>query len=218
MRIHKEGYFIISAAFAVFAAVNLVLFLFFSPPLWVGIAVPVASVVKFAFLLYFFRLPDLRITPLDGTVISPADGRIVIVERVTGKEHLNEPCLQISVFMSPLNMHSNRYPVSGTVKEVIYHPGKYLVAWHPKSSELNERSTIVLETNSGTTVVVRQIAGFLARRIVTYARPQQKITQGDELGFIKFGSRVDIFLPVDFIPMVEVGQSVRANNTVLGSL
>jgi phosphatidylserine decarboxylase len=216
--IHREGYKIITAGIIALAALNFLLFRYADAGTGLHLAVLFLSVLKISFLLYFFRAPKRLLTPDPSMVVAPADGKIVVIEEATEKEFLKETRLQLSVFMSPFNMHSNRYPVSGTVKEVIYHPGKYLVAWHPKSSELNERSTIVIETPDGEDIVVRQIAGAVARRIVTYARPGMVVQQGEELGFIKFGSRVDVFLPLSFLPEVNLNQKVKANRTSFGKL
>jgi len=216
VKIHKEGKRLIAGAFLILVVINLLIFNFSGSGSWFLYTFIFLSVLALSFLLYFFRSPE-RAAEIDpASVCSPADGKIVVIEKTTEKEYLKEQRLQISVFMSPLNVHSNRYPVSGTVKEVIYHPGKYLVAWHPKSSELNERCTTVIEMESGDEIVVRQIAGAVARRIVTYATPGQKVRQGDELGFIKFGSRVDIFLPVSFKPEVAIDRKVKAVKSVLG--
>lgn len=216
IKIHKEGKGLIAGTFLILFIANAILFKFTGSSSWLPYVFLTLSVVTISFLLYFFRSPE-RAAEIDpASVCSPADGKIVVIEKTTEKEYLKEQRLQISVFMSPLNVHSNRYPVSGTVKEVIYHPGKYLVAWHPKSSELNERCTTVIEMESGDEIVVRQIAGAVARRIVTYATPGQKVRQGDEMGFIKFGSRVDIFLPVSFKPEVAIDRKVKAVKSVLG--
>lgn len=216
IKIHKEGKSILTGAFLILAVINILLFTLVGNIPLVPQAFIIISVLILFFLLYFFRAPE-RVAEIDpASVYSPADGKIVVIETATEKEYLKEKRLQISVFMSPLNVHSNRYPVSGTIKEVIYHPGQYLVAWHPKSSELNERCTTVIEMETGDEIVVRQIAGAVARRIVTYATPGQKVRQGDELGFIKFGSRVDIFLPVSFKPEVEIDKKVKAVRSVLG--
>ncbi len=219
MKIHKEGHSLIISGVLILAALNAALF-FFTKSGWIlQAAVLLLSLLKTAFLIYFFRSPDRSIGRTDDSILmAPADGKVVVIEKAIEKEYLREQKIQISIFMSPLNIHCNRYPVSGTVREVIYHPGKYLLAWHPKSSELNERCTVVIETESGTEIVIRQIAGFVARRIVTYARKGQKVTQGDELGFIKFGSRVDIFVPLTFKTEVVMNQSVKANLTELGRL
>jgi phosphatidylserine decarboxylase len=143
---------------------------------------------------------------------------VVVIEETIENEYFRDQRLQISIFMSPFNMHSNRYPVSGSVKMVNYHPGKYMVAWHPKSSELNERSSTVIVTENGTEILVRQIAGAVARRIVTYAKPGQKVIQGGELGFIKFGSRVDIFLPLGTEIEVPILQQVKANKSIIAKI
>ena len=143
---------------------------------------------------------------------------MVVIEETVEKEYFNDMRLQVSIFMSPFNIHSNRYPVSGRIKYVCYHPGNYMVAWHPKSSELNERSTIVIETCDGTEIMIRQIAGAVARRIVTYSKENQEVSQGDELGFIKFGSRVDIFLPVGTEIEIPILQQVKANKTIIAKI
>lgn len=219
MKIHKEGHSLIISGVLILAALNAALIVFTKSGWILQAVVLFLSLLKAAFLIYFFRSPDRSIGNKDDSILlAPADGKVVVIEKAIEKEYLREQKIQISIFMSPLNIHCNRYPVSGTVKEVIYHPGRYLLAWHPKSSELNERSTIVVETDSGTEIVIRQIAGFVARRIVTYARKGQKVTQGDELGFIKFGSRVDVFVPLTFKTEVVMNQSVKANLTELGRL
>lgn len=214
--IHREGYRLIAAVVLLLAAANIVVFR------WLGISSPaawlfmVSSLLVTAFLMFFFRSPARPADADDETVISPADGKVVVIEEAVEKEYLKDKRLQVSIFMSPFNVHCNRYPVTGIVRDVIYHPGKYLVAWHPKSSELNERCTVVIETDSGELVVVRQIAGAIARRIVTYATPGQRVNKGDELGFIKFGSRVDLFMPPGFLPDVSLRQKVVASKTVVG--
>lgn len=171
------------------------------------------SLVIFLFVLYFFRSPDRTMLPDQGVIVAPADGKVVAVEEVENSEYFGDRRLQVSIFMSPLNVHSNRYPISGVVQYVKHHPGKFLVAWHPKSSELNECSTVVIRSHTGTDILVKQIAGAMARRIVTYAEVGAEVTQGDELGFIKFGSRVDILLPVGSVVIPSLGDEVRANIT-----
>ncbi|MFO7575850.1 MAG: phosphatidylserine decarboxylase family protein [Bacteroidales bacterium] len=219
MKIHKEGYRFILAAVLILAALNATVLIFFNQSWFLPLSLLFLSVLITAFILFFFRSPDRSITrPDDSLLMAPADGKIVVIEETIEKEYIRKPAIQISIFMSPLNIHCNRYPVSGTVKEVTYHQGKYLVAWHPKSSELNERCTIVLETESGTEIVIRQIAGFVARRIVTYARQGQIVKQGDEMGFIKFGSRVDMFVPLSFNTEIAIDQKVKASLTVIGQL
>jgi phosphatidylserine decarboxylase len=176
------------------------------------------SVLLFAFILYFFRMPARHVEPNPLLIYAPADGKVVVIEETTEKEYFKDTRLQISIFMSPFNMHSNKYPISGTVSYVKYHPGKKIVAWSPKSSELNERSTVVVESESGTEILIRQVAGAVARRIVTYSRKGEKVQQGGELGFIKFGSRVDIFLPEGTEVDVQMFEQVRANRTIVAKV
>jgi phosphatidylserine decarboxylase len=156
--------------------------------------------------------------PDPGLIYAPADGKVVVIEETMENEYFMDMRLQVSIFMSPFNMHSNRYPVSGCIKYVGYHSGQNIVAWHPKSSELNERSTIVIKTKGGTEIMVRQIAGAIARRIVTYAKENQDVLQGDELGFIKFGSRVDVFLPVGTEVEIPILQQVKANKSIIAKI
>lgn len=218
VRIHKEGYKILGFGLLILLVINLAA-AFFMPghPIvrWAFIAF---STLLYVFLLFFFRLPARHLEADPGLIYSPADGKVVVIEETHVTEYFNDLRLQLSIFMSPFNMHSNRYPVSGRVKYVSYHPGSYMVAWHPKSSELNEHSTIVVETHDGTEIMVRQIAGAVARRIVTYSRQDQEVVQGAELGFIKFGSRVDIFLPLGTEVEIPILQHVRANKTIIAKL
>lgn len=174
------------------------------------------ALVVFNFLiLWFFRNPDRSLEKIDDTVIlAPADGKLVAIEEVMENEYFNQKMIKLSIFMSPLNVHVNRYPVSGTVKYMKYHPGKYLVAWHPKSSEKNERTTVVLESEKGS-LLLRQIAGAVARRIVYYPEQGDEVKQGEELGFIKFGSRVDVFLPLGTPIEAKIDQKITGNRTVL---
>jgi len=176
------------------------------------------SLILYIFILFFFRLPARRLEPDPGLIYAPADGKVVVIEETEEKEYFRDNRLQVSIFMSPFNMHSNRYPVSGRIKYVGYHPGHYLVAWHPKSSELNERSSVVIETETGDEILIRQVAGAVARRIVTYAKEDQVVNQGDELGFIKFGSRVDIFLPVGTEIEIPILQQVKANKSIIARI
>jgi len=218
MRIHKEGYKILGYGFIAILALNVVVFLFCGNVVFLKWGIAALSILFYFFLLYFFRLPERKLEPAAGLVYAPADGKVVVIEETEEKEYFKERRLQVSIFMSPLNVHSNKYPVSGKIKYVKYHPGKYLVAWHPKSSELNERSTIVIETADGKEILIRQIAGAVARRIVTYSKENQNATQGDELGFIKFGSRVDIFLPLGTEVEALLCQQVRANKDVIAKI
>jgi phosphatidylserine decarboxylase len=218
MGIHKEGYNILAVGFIVLLLLN-VLAAFFWPGntlfRWIFLFI---SIIFYIFILFFFRLPVRRLEPDPGLVYAPADGKVVVIEETMEKEYFKDVRLQISIFMSPFNMHSNKYPVSGLIKHVSYHPGHYMVAWHPKSSELNERSSVVIETKTGEEVLIRQIAGAVARRIVTYAKENQNVTQGEELGFIKFGSRVDIFLPLGTEVEVPILQQVKANRSIIAKI
>jgi phosphatidylserine decarboxylase len=218
MGIHKEGYNILAVGFIILLLLNvLTAFLWPGNTLfrWVFLFF---SIVLYVFILFFFRLPIRRLDPDPGLVYAPADGKVVVIEETMEMEYFKDTRLQISIFMSPFNMHSNKYPVSGHVTHVSYHPGHYMVAWHPKSSELNERSSVVIETSTGEEVLIRQIAGAVARRIVTYAKENQDVTQGEELGFIKFGSRVDIFLPLGTEVEVPILQQVKANRSIIAKM
>ncbi len=218
MAIHKEGYKILVFGFITLLVVNIIVNIIWSDLTLVKWAFMICSMMLYIFLLFFFRWPARHLEPDNGLVYAPADGKVVVIEDTFEKEYFNDTRLQVSIFMSPFNVHSNRYPVSGRIKYVRYHPGKYMVAWHPKSSELNERSSIVIETKDGTEILIRQIAGAVARRIVTYAKPDQEVLQGDELGFIKFGSRVDVFLPVGTEIEIPILQQVKANKSIIAKI
>ena len=169
-------------------------------------------------IIQFFRVPNRVIAGANNDVVCPADGKVVVIEEVFEPEFLQQKCIQISIFMSPLNVHANYIPIKGKVQYTQYHEGKYLVAWHPKSSTENERSTIVIETENGKQILVRQIAGAMAHRICFYATEGLEYNKGDEFGFIKFGSRVDIFLPLDTKIKVEIGQIVKNRQDILATL
>jgi len=218
MAIHKEGYKILAVGFIILLIINISAWIIWSDNSLVKWIFLLSSVLFFVFILFFFRLPVRQLDPDPELIYAPADGKVVVIEETFENEYFKDDRLQISIFMSPLNMHSNKYPVSGYIKYVNYHSGNYMVAWHPKSSELNERSTIVIETEKGTEILVRQIAGAVARRIVTYAKEGQTVTQGDELGFIKFGSRVDIFLPLGTEVEVPILQQVKANKSIIAKI
>jgi phosphatidylserine decarboxylase len=218
MAIHKEGYKILAVGFIILLVLNIIAGIIWSENSLVKWAFAILSFLLYIFILFFFRLPARNLDPDPGLIYSPADGKVVMIEETVEKEYFKDTRLQISIFMSPFNMHSNRYPVSGNIKYVKYHPGHYMVAWHPKSSELNERSSVVIETEKGTEILIRQIAGAVARRIVTYAKKDQKVTQGDELGFIKFGSRVDVFLPLGTEIEVPILQQVKANKSIIAKI
>jgi phosphatidylserine decarboxylase len=218
MAIHKEGYKILAVGFIILLLLNIVVDIIWSDSSLVKWTFVILSLLLYVFILFFFRLPARNLDPDPELIYAPADGKVVVIEETVENEYFKDTRLQISIFMSPFNVHSNRYPVSGTIKYVKYHPGNYMVAWHPKSSELNERSSIVIETEKGTEILIRQIAGAVARRIVTYAKKDQTVTQGDELGFIKFGSRVDVFLPLGTEIEVPILQQVKANKSIIAKI
>jgi phosphatidylserine decarboxylase len=218
MSIHKEGYKILAFGFILLLVLNIAVEILWADLILFKWAFLIASLLFYVFILFFFRLPARDLEPVHDRVYSPADGKVVVIEEMEEMEYFKDTRLQVSIFMSPFNMHSNRYPVSGKVKYVSYNPGKNMVAWHPKSSEFNERSSTVIETHDGVEILIRQIAGAVARRIVTYAKKDQEVTQGDELGFIKFGSRVDIFLPVGTDVEIPLLQHVRANKSVIARI
>ncbi len=218
IHIHKEGYKILGYGFLILLAVNVIAGIIWAGHPLVRWIFMIASSLLYIFILFFFRFPTRTLEPDQGLIYAPADGKVVVIEETEEKEYFKDMRLQVSIFMSPFNMHSNRYPVSGRVKYICYHPGNYMVAWHPKSSELNERSSVVIETVCGKEILVRQIAGAVARRIVTYAKEDQQVRQGDELGFIKFGSRVDLFLPVGTEIEIPILQQVKANKSVIAKI
>jgi phosphatidylserine decarboxylase len=218
IHIHKEGYKILAYGLIALLILNIIVNIFWADVGIVKWAFFICSFMLYVFLLFFFRLPIRHIEADPGLIYAPADGKVVVIEETMENEYFKDMRLQVSIFMSPFNMHSNRYPVSGKVKYVCYHAGQNMVAWHPKSSELNERSTIVITTGKGTDVMVRQIAGAVARRIVTYAKENVNVLQGDELGFIKFGSRVDIFLPLGTEVEIPILQQVKANKSIIAKI
>jgi phosphatidylserine decarboxylase len=214
-KIHKEGYRIITGVFVLLVTMNVSAWLIWQGPTVLHFAALAVSLLLFAFIVMFFRTPARLVEPDPLLIYAPADGKIVVIEETFEKEYFNDNRLQISIFMSPFNMHSNRYPISGTITYTHYQPGKKYHARSPKSSALNERSTVVVTSDSGTGILIRQVAGAVARRIVTYSKKGEKVHQGDELGFIKFGSRVDIFLPTGTEVNVEMFEQVRASRTIL---
>ncbi len=218
MYIHKEGYKISAAAIAIAIGItSLLVFILDSWNVYWYILVAFVWILA-GIVIRFFRIPKRELVHNANQIIASADGTIVVVEKVFEPEVLNQECIQISTFMSPNNVHVNRYPVGGKVVYTNYHSGKYLIAKHPKSSTLNERTTICIETESGQKGVVRQIAGALARRIVCYAKEGEQVTQGAELGFIKFGSRVDLFIPLDSTVHVDLEDKVKGGLSILASL
>lgn len=215
MYIHKEGYLHIAIATALWIAISFLnyTYLFDMPILyWM---LQIIFFLLWFWVLWFFRIPNRVYTQGDDLIIAPCDGKVVIIEETDEPEYYQGKRLQVSIFMSPLNVHVNRSPITGKVKYVKYHPGKYLVAWHPKSSTLNERTTVVIE-NSKINMLLRQIAGAVARRIVYYVKADDTIKQNDEFGFIKFGSRVDVFLPVGTKIDVKIGEKVKGGQTIIG--
>ena len=218
MTIHKEGYATISITLLALTALHIIgdQFLANNPAL--RIIILVLSVLFLLMILQFFRHPK-RITPInDKFVIAPADGKVVVIEETEEYEVLKDKRIQVSIFMSPINVHVNRFPVSGKVAFCKYHPGLYLVAWHPKSSLENERTTVVIENPDKISILVRQIAGAVARRIVCYPKEGDVVTQGDEMGFIKFGSRVDVFLPLNAKIKIRLNEAVTGGETVIAEL
>lgn len=218
MTIHKEGYLSIALATLVCILLAYLTHTFLEPASLLLSALSYAVLAGFwLFNLSFFRIPNRTHTFNDHGVISPADGKVVVIEEVYDAEYFNEKRLQISVFMSPANVHQNRYPIAGNVVYSQYHKGKYLVAWDPKSSTENERHSVVV-SNQSTTLLVKQIAGAVARRIVNYAQPGAEVKQNEEMGFIKFGSRVDLLLPLNAKPTVKLGDKVLNGITLLATL
>ena len=213
---HKEGQNIIFVTLIIVGSLFLVMDFIGIP--WLVKTLQIGLLLVFILILQFFRNPKRNTQPDDAHVISPVDGKVVVIEEVQEPEYFKDKRLQVSVFMSPINVHVTRYPIGGKVLFSKYHPGKYLVAWHPKSSELNERTTVVVENPKFGKVLYRQIAGALARRIVNYAKKDQNVIQGSDAGFIKFGSRVDLFLPLDTKLDVKLNQKVRGGETVIAKL
>ncbi|MDR0537764.1 MAG: phosphatidylserine decarboxylase family protein [Tannerellaceae bacterium] len=218
MKIHKEGTGLLLTMFSILFLINLILF-YWSGKCLLFYSVMTVSLVIFLLVTNFFRSP-FRHFPYDseGMVIAPADGQIVVIEEIFEHELLRERRIQISIFMSVFNVHANWFPVNGTVKHVSHHAGRFMAAYLPKSSVENERSSVLITTKKGIDILVRQIAGAMARRIVTYAKEGESCHVDEQLGFIKFGSRVDVFIPVDSEILVEMGQRVMANQTPLARL
>jgi phosphatidylserine decarboxylase len=218
MTIHREGYKSIAIGTLIFGAINLSVFYFFSASLmWLCVTVFVLTLALLLFLVSFFRVPNRKLTIRDNQVIAPADGKVVVIEEAVDDEYFKTKRLQVSIFMSPANVHVNRNPISGEVVYNQYHKGKYLVAWNPKSSTENERHSVVLRKGD-TEILVKQIAGALAKRIVNYLKVGQKVNQTEEMGFIKFGSRVDLLLPVGTKVNVGLNENVQGGVTVIATL
>ena len=218
MTLHREGYTILSVSGVLFIIFNLLSFYFLGAyPIIQGLILA-TCIVFYILFLQFFRLPRREFVFSDNAVIAPCDGKVVVIEETFETEYLKDKRIQVSIFMSPINVHANWYPVSGRISYIRYHVGKYLVAWHPKASTDNERTTIVIEKDNKVEILVRQIAGALAKRIVYYPHENDKVRQGSELGFIKFGSRMDIYLPVGTKIVAQLEQKTKGGVTVIAEL
>lgn len=218
MTIHREGRTLLFVLLVVLFAVNWAVAYFFPGNTILQNVLIAGSAIIYLLILQFFRIPIFPIQKNDKHVLAPADGKVVVIEETVETEYLKDGRKQVSIFMSPVNVHVNRMPVGGVISFFKYHPGKYLVAWHPKSSTENERTTVVVKRKDGIEILFRQIAGALARRIKCYVQPGQVLEQGDEFGFIKFGSRVDIYLPLHAKITVAVGDVTKGGKTIIAEL
>ncbi len=217
MTLHREGYKYIILATIAWLITGLVTYRFLAAWPWLIYAINFIVFLLWFWIIWFFRIPSRTFSAGTQMVVAPADGKVVVIEETFEPEYFKDKRLQVSIFMSPLNVHVNRSPIDGVVKYMKYHAGKYLVAWHPKSSTENERTTVVIE-NDRMPILLRQIAGALARRICYYVKEGQEIKQNEEFGFIRFGSRVDVYLPVGTQVDVKIGQAVQGGITVLAHL
>lgn len=211
---HKEGYTIITVSFIIIALINILSTNYIDNEFVIK-SIGIVTIIILVLILQFFRNPKRNTIPNDGLIISPVDGKVVAIEKVYEKEYFKDERIQISIFMSPINVHVTRYPIGGQVTYSKYHPGKYLVAWHPKSSTENERTSIVVKNENCGEILYRQIAGALAKRIINYAKESSYVNQGDDAGFIKFGSRVDLFLPLDTKINVSLNQKVKGAEDII---
>lgn len=214
---HKEGHRIILFTALFLIAINVISYLSINT-YWIKFAILGLSIVFLLLIVQFFRNPKRSTEVNNANVVAPVDGKVVVIEEVFEKEYFNEKRLQVSIFMSPINVHVTRHPVGGVVKYSKYHPGKFLVAWHPKSSEENERTTVVVKNEVAGEILYRQIAGALAKRIVNYAEEGQVVVQGSDSGFIKFGSRVDVYLPLGTRINVKLQDKVRGGTSVIANI
>lgn len=214
---HREGQRIILITFGLVSLIVLLAH-FYIQITWLKISLQVGAIIMLILILQFFRNPKRVTVKSFNDILAPVDGKVVIVEEVEEKEYFNDRRIQVSIFMSPLNVHVTRYAASGVIKYSKYHPGKYLVAWHPKSSEKNERTTVVINTPKFGDILYRQIAGAVARRIVNYAEVGERVQQGEDAGFIKFGSRVDLLLPLNSVVTVKLNQKVVGAKTCIATL
>lgn len=218
MTIHREGFKSIAIATIIFGALNFSCFWLFSVSLlWLCMVIFFISLILVLFIISFFRIPDRNLQINDSYVIAPADGKVVVIEERVDEEYFKDKRLQVSIFMSPANVHVNRNPISGKVVYNQYHKGKYLVAWHPKSSTDNERHSVVIRKGN-IEILVKQIAGALAKRIVNYLQKGQEVEQGREMGFIKFGSRVDVLLPAGTKINVQLNEIVKGGVTIIATI
>ena len=217
MQLHKEGYRIIAWSFLVIIIINYFIHIHYHI-FWLNGIFSIISLIAFMLIVYFFRFPSRSVKATPNEVIAPVDGKVVVIEEVFEPEFFKDKRLQMSIFMSPLNVHATRYPISGKVIYSKYYKGKHLVAWHPKSSELNERTTIVVDNPVIGPVMFRQIAGAVARRIENYSKVGDVVEQGADAGFIKFGSRVDVFLPLNTNPEVVIGDKTRGGETIIAEV
>ena len=216
MKIHKAGHILLFKAFVLFAFINVLVYAFI-PNIIVFGAVLIVSGILYLLMVNFFRFPNRHIVVKDNTILAPADGKIVVVEETFEPEYLKKQCIQVSIFMNIFNVHINWFPINGIIKFFKYHQGRYMAAYLPKSSTENERTTIAIEATNGQEIVMRQIAGAMAKRIVSYAPVGGKARQNEHAGFIKFGSRVDLYLPLGTKIDVKLGQKVTGSQTLIGT-
>jgi len=215
LRLHREGKYILITFFLIFLIISVISACFVG--YW-SLIIIIPLIILYGFIVWFFRDPKRNILEHVENVIAPVDGKVVVIKEVYEKEYIKDKCIQVSIFMSPLNVHVCRYPVTGEVIYKKYHKGKYLVAWHEKSSELNERSSVVVKSLTGANVLFRQIAGYVARRIVFYPEVGDTAKAGCEYGFIKFGSRLDVFLPLDTEIICKIGDITRGGEDIIAKL
>jgi phosphatidylserine decarboxylase len=220
MTLHREGYLIMAVGLTLLTSIQIGNYFLYTVTgwLWLFLLLTLGALVMAYLIIQFFRVPDRTCVYTDADVMCPADGKVVVIEEVEENEYFHDKRIQVSIFMSPMNVHANYNPISGIVKYVKYHPGLFLVAWHPKSSTDNERTTMVIQHSSGKEILFRQIAGAVARRICYYIQPEQQVKTGEEFGFIKFGSRIDVFLPLDCKINVKIGDVVKAKLTKLAEI
>ena len=220
MKIHREGYLIIAIAIIIVSFLEIGNYFLYEVTgwKWLLILIWLIGLTLLTLVVQFFRIPKRTFTAEENDIICPADGKVVVIEEVEETEYFKDKRIQVSIFMSPLNVHANYNPIAGIIKYVKYHKGLFLVAWHPKSSTDNERSTVVTQHKSGKEVLFRQVAGAVARRICYYVQENQEVKAGEEYGFIKFGSRIDLFLPLDSTINVKIGDVVKGRTTKIGKL